>query len=163
LLPICALLAFAAWIIVRTTIRVVRRDWILASLMLVPLPVVGGWLLNLEPAGGLFHADVEALHLSDMPMAFALIALGVTSATFIRLRQRVLKVGAMVALGSVALAVVAHNLWGDQGFLGLMVTSFLLLIFLLSPALLEAKMGHGEQTREAWWEDGWLKRPSATR
>jgi hypothetical protein len=161
LLLICALCVFSIWVITRTTIRVVRRDWILASLMLVPLPVVGGWLLNLERAGGLFQGSMEAAHLSDMPMALALITLGVTSAAFICLRQRVLKVGAMVSIGSIALAMVGHNLWGDQGFLGFLATSLLFLLFLLSPALLEAKIGHGEQEGEAWWENSWFKYPSS--
>ncbi len=161
LLLISALCLFSIWIIVRTTIRVARRDWILASLMLVPLPIVGGWLLNLEQAGGLFQGSMEALHASDMFMALALVTLGVTSAAFIRLRQRVLKVGALVSIGSIALAMVAHNLWGNQGFLGLLATSLLLLLFLLSPALLEAKIGHGEQEGEAWWENGWFEYPPA--
>jgi len=162
LLLVCALLVFSVWIIVRTTIRAVRRDWILTSLMLVPLPVVGGWLLNLEQTGGLFQESAAALHVSDMTMAMSLTALGVTSATFIRLRQRVLKVGALLTVGSIALAMIAHNLWGSQVFLGLLVTSFLLVLFLLSPALLEAKIRHGEPRGEHWWENEWCKRPSNT-
>jgi hypothetical protein len=162
LLLISALCVFSIWVIVRTTVRVVRRDWILASLMLVPLPIVGGWLLNVERAG-LFQGSVEAIYLSDMLMALALITLGVTSAAFIRLRQRVLKVGALVSLGSIALAMVGHNLWGNLGFFGLLAMSSFLLVFLLSPALLEAKIGHGEKKGEAWWKNGWLEHPSAMR
>jgi len=161
LLLLSALCLFSVSIIVRTTIRVAQRDWILASLMLVPLPIVGGWLLNLEQAGGLLQGSSEALHQSDMFMALALVTLGVTSATFIRLRQRVLKVGALVSIGSIALAMVAHNLWGNQVFLGLLVTSLLLLLFLLSPALLRARIGHGEQKGEVWWEDGCFEYPPA--
>lgn len=160
LMLISALCLFAIWIIVRTTVRVARRDWILASLMLVPLPIIGGWLLNLERVGGLFQGSSKALHLSDTSMALALITLGLTSAVFIRLRQRVLKVGALVSIGSIAMAMIAHNLWGDQSFLGLLGTSLLLVILLLSPALLEAKIGHGEQRGEAWWENSCFEYPS---
>lgn len=56
LLLICALFVFSLWIIIRTTIRVVKRDWILASLMLVPLPILGSGLFNIEQVGGLFQA-----------------------------------------------------------------------------------------------------------
>ena len=163
LLLISGLCLFFIWIIVRTTVRVARRDWILASLMLVPLPIVGGWLLNLEQAGGLLKGSVEALHFEDMSMALALIMLGVTSAAFILLRQRVLKVGALFSIGSIALAMIAHNLWGNQGFLGFLATSLLLLLLLLSPALLKAKMHHGEQNGEAWWENAWFQYPSTTK
>lgn len=157
---ISALCLFAIWIILRTTIRVARRDWILASLMIVPLPIVGGWLLNLDQVGGLFQGSVKALQLPDTSMGLALITLGITSAAFIRLRQRVLKVGALVSIGSIAMAMIAHDLWGNQSFLGLLATSLFLLLLLLSPAYLEAKLGHGEQRGEIWWENGCFKYPS---
>ena len=154
LLLIFALIGFSLWIIVSTTIRVVRRDWILASLMLVPLPVIGAWLLNLERAGGVFQGSTVSVHQLDMPMAAAFIALAVASATFVRLRQRVLKVGALLTVGIIATAVIGHSFWGNYGFFGLLATSLLMLVFLLSPALLEVKIGHGEQRGEAWWEGG---------
>lgn len=145
LLVICALFVSSIWVIARTTIRVVHRDWILASMMLVPLPIFGGWLISLEKYGGLFSTDVESLHLSDVSMALALVTLAVTSATSIRLRQRILKVGALISIGSIALAMVAHDQLGDQGFLTLLSASFILLLFLLGPALFKAKPGNGEQ------------------
>ena len=150
------------WLIVSTTIRVVRRDWILTSLMLVPLPIVGCWLFNIEQAGSLFQGSEVMLHQWDMPMALALVVLGITSATFIRLRQRALKVGALVTVGSIALTMVAHNLWGSLGFFGLLAFALFMLIFLFTPALLEAGIGHGEQKRETWWQDGRIEHPSAT-
>ncbi len=160
---IAALIVFSVWVIVRTTIRVVKRDWILASLMLVSLPVVGTWLFNLEQVGGLFEGTGAALHQWDVPMALALAVLGVTSATFVRLRQRVLKIGALTTVGTLALAIVSYNLWGDIGFLGLLGASLLSLLFLLSPALLETRIGHGELKREAWWSGDWIEHPSTTR
>jgi len=156
-LVILAFILFSIWAILLTTIGVVRRDWILASLMLVPLPIFGGWLLNLENGGGLLRGGAEVIHESDMAMAGALIALTVTSAAFIRLRQRVMKIGALIAIGIIALAVAAHGLWGGLGFFGLLAVALLLVAFLLSPALLEAKVGHGERKGEMWWETGWLK------
>ena len=162
LLLVLILFVLSLWIIARTSIRVIRRDWILASLMLVPVPVVVGWLVSLEAAGGLFSGSVDELYLSDVPMALALTILGMTSAVFIRLRQRVFKVGALVAIGSIALSMVVRSVWGDQGFLGLLVTSVFLLLLVLSPALLEARIGHGTRG-EMWWEDGWIKHPSKKR
>ncbi len=151
------------WVIVSTAKRVVKRDWILTSLMLVPLPILGSWLFNIEQMGGLFQGTGTALHQWDTSMALVLTVLGVTSAAFIRLRQRVLKVGAVVTIGVIAGTIAAHNLWGHLGFLGLLGMSVLSLLFLLSPALLESRIGHGEPKGEAWWSSEHLERRSTAR
>lgn len=143
-------LAFA-WVVIGTTVRVVRRDWILVSLMLVPLPILGSWLYNIELAGGLFRLGLNAPHQWDTTMALAFAVLGATSAAFIRLRQRVLKIGAVVVVGTIALAMVAQNLRGGLSFAALLVLFILMPLFLFLPALLEARLGHGEQRDESWW------------
>ena len=145
--------ALSAWIIVSTTIRVVKRDWILASLMLVPLPILGCWLFNIEQVGSVFQVSGSALHQWDGVMALSLLVLGLTSSIFIRLRQRVLKFGALVTFASIVLAIVAYNLWGDIGFFGMITFALFMLAFLFAPALLEARIGHGDQNKDFLWYD----------
>lgn len=148
---IIVLLASSLWVVASTAVRVVKRDWILGSLMLVPLPVVGGWMVNSTMGRGAF--GIEALGGPALSLAIALFSLGVTSAAFIRLRQRVLKVGALVVVGSIATAVAGHDLWGDAVFGGLLATALVLLAVVLSPALLEAKLGRGESRDRTWVEN----------
>lgn len=163
LLGVCGLFVFSLWIIIRTTIRVVRRDWILASLMLMPLPIIGEWLFGLRKLDTIFDvAGVDASHALNMPMSTALVVLGITSAAFIRLRQRKMKVGALIVLGSLAFAVLASHLQRDLSFPTLLAP-FLPLTFLLSPALLETKIGHGETAGEIQFEIEWLRQSSAAR
>jgi len=147
---------FSLWIIIRTTIRVVKRDWLLTSLMLVPLPVMGGWLFDPDGAGNLFQGHSALAQPLDGPMALALICLAATSAIFIRLRQRVLKFVALLAVGTLAMTTLVHYFSGRSDFFGLPAISLVLSAILLSPALLEAKVGHGEQSDEAWWESSSL-------
>jgi hypothetical protein len=123
--------------------------------MLVPLPIFGSWLFNIEQLGGLFQGTTAALHQWDITMALAFAMLGVTSAVFIRLRQRVLKVGAVTIVGSIALAMVGNNLSGGLGFFGLVGLFLLMLVFLFIPALVESRVGHGEQRGEEWWHTHW--------
>jgi len=161
LLLIGALFSFSIWIIIRTTIRVVRRDWVLASLMLVPLPIVASWLFSIEQQGGLFQPSSFALHQWDTLMASVLMLLSVASAIFIRLRKRMLKIGALLTLSIIAGAITGNILWGDLGFLGFLAAASLMLLFLLGPALLEARIGHGEVRGETWWLGEWIRHPSA--
>lgn len=163
LLLIVVLFSFSLWIIIRTTLRVVKRDWVLASLMLVPLPILGSWLFNIEQPGSLFQPGSLALYQWDMPMASVLTLLAAASAIFIRLRKRLLKGGALVTLGVSAATIAGHMFWGNPGFLGLMVGASLMLLFLLAPAFLEARIGHGELGEERWWSGEWISHPSAIR
>jgi hypothetical protein len=163
LLPIFALFVFSLWIIIRTTARVVKRDWILATLMLVPLPILGSWLFYVQRAGGLFQENLAAFSQWDISMALVLSVLALAAATFVRLRQRVLKVMALVTLGMIAVTMTGHVFWGDLGFLGFVSASAVSFLFLLSPALLEARIGHGEARDEAWWAGSWLERPSTAK
>jgi hypothetical protein len=163
LLLIGALFSFSLWIIIRTTIRVVRRDWVLASLMLVPLPILASWLFNIEQLGSLFQYGSLALYQWDAPMASVLTFLAAASAIFIRLRKRILKIVALVTLGVIAGTMAGHILWGNPGLLGLLAAAFLMLLFLLGPALLEARIGHGELRGESWWSGEWMRHPSAIR
>lgn len=138
---LCALFIFLVWIIIRAVVRAVKRDWILASLMLLPLPVLGSWLFNIEQHGGLLSTNRIALHQWDASMALAFAVLGATAATFIRVRQRFLKIAAVVAVGSIVFTAVGSNL---LGFFYPPALFILMLIFLVAPALLEARLGHGE-------------------
>jgi hypothetical protein len=139
----------AVWLIVSISIRVVRRDWILASFLLAPLPIVGCWLFNIQQTGVLFRY-APALGQWDMAMALAATVLAITSAAFIRLRPRALKVGAVITVSSVALAMVADRLWGNVGFFGLLAFSLVSLVFLSLPALLRATLRPAQMEKNPW-------------
>jgi hypothetical protein len=141
------------WIIIGTTIKVVRRDWILASMMLVPLPVISSWLFNIEQAGGLFQAHTAALYEWDISMGILLLVLGGSSAVFIRLRQRALKIIAILTMGAIGAMVVAGNFLPHLGFLGLLISLVVSLLALISPILIEARIGHGEVNNDALLSD----------
>lgn len=145
----------ALYVVSRMAIRVVRRDWILASFMLVPLPIIGSWLFFLQRAGGLNDSSMPWTHLWDNSMAMAFLALAAASAGFIRLRRRAWKLAAVVLVGSTALVALGPVLWGGHSLLQLAVFFFVMVLFLLSPALVEARVGHGEPGEAAWWNRYW--------
>lgn len=163
LLFVGVLYTLSVGIIIRTTLRVVKRDWVPVSLMLVPLPIVGSWLFNVERVGGLFQSGGVAFYQWDALMALVLVTLAIASATFIRVRPRVVKIGALLTLSVIAVTMAVPTLWGVRGFWGFLLAALLSFTFLLGPALLEAKIGHGESRGGAWWSDVWVERPSTIR
>lgn len=134
--------AISLWLVLLTTIRVVRRDWILASLMLVPLPIVGIWLINIERYFSIVEKAGVGIYRWDMIMATIFCVIGLACMLFIRLRQRALKIIAVVVVGMIGGLIIVHNVTGDIGFLGLLFASVLLLLFIMSPALHQFRRNH---------------------
>ena len=149
LLPLAALYALCFWLLVATTSRALRKDWVLASLLLLPLPIIGIWVFNVERLYPLLPGFGSDPHRWDAAMAAVFLVLAVVSALIVRLRQRVLKVGALLAIGGIGAAAVAHSVWGELSLLGLAAVGLLVLGFAWSPVLLKSR--HNPQ--ESWLED----------
>lgn len=149
--------AFSIWLVLSTTIRVIRRDWILASLMLVPLPILGIWISNIERFFILVESVSESIYRWDLVMATIFCVLSLACILFIRLRQRALKVGAIILGGIIGGLIIMRYMTVNISFFGLLFVSFLLMLFLVSPALLEFRINHRSTQKEL------SQRPSTTK
>ncbi len=107
LLPLAGLYLLSFWLLVIATSRALRKDWVLASLMLLPLPIAGIWVFNVEPLAPLLRGFEADPHRWDIAMAAVFLVLGMVSALIVRLRQRVLKLGGAAD----HLAVSARRWW----------------------------------------------------
>ena len=150
---LAVLYVFTIWLIASTAVRVARRDWILLSLMLVPLPVIAIWVLTVtQSAGILVHAlrSIEARFSQwDSAMACFFAVLGVTTALFVRIRQRAWKVIAVIAMGIVGSALALRSFWGSLGVFRLLAVTVFLLLFLTIPLLLRTMLGQDHSPKEA--------------
>jgi hypothetical protein len=133
LLVIAACYMIGMWLVLRISMTVIKRDWLLASLMLAPVPIIGCWLFHLQQTTGM--NGVASLPDLNQPVAQGLLLLGITSVLFIRLRPRLLKAGAIITVSSISMLSVGQSLWGNLGFWGLMGLSIFSLIFFLVPAV----------------------------
>jgi hypothetical protein len=88
-------------------------------------------------------------------MALVFLVLAAVSALIVRLRQRVLKVGALLAIGGIGAAAVAHSVWGELSLLALVAVAVLVLGFAWSPALLKSR----HELDEPWPDDEELSEP----
>jgi hypothetical protein len=120
--------------------------------MLLPLPVMGLWTITVTQSAGVFVDALRSLESRfsrwDGAMGYFFAVLGITTALFVRVRQRALKVGAVIAVGIVGSALAARSLWGDLGLLPLLGICFCLLLFLTVPLLIRAMLRPEEQTKE---------------
>jgi len=149
-------LPFTIWALASISIRVIQRDWIFGTLMLLPLPAITSWLLVLGSRGLPFEFPNPQLLQADGGIAMTLLALAFASGCFVRLRQRRMKVGVLLVTATAIWLVAAQASPQDISRWGLGLVALLLLGLLLSPALLESSLAERVPVEED--EDLWPKR-----
>ena len=140
-------LPVALWVLVWLLSSVIRRDWLLASLMAWPFPFLTYWLLYIKGRGDFFSPAGSTFQQVDTSTAFVFVILAVVTALFLRIGQRLLRV-ALVLITAPALAILAWvSYQGGPGYLAMVFFFLFSVIFLLSPALLEGRL-HEESSPE---------------
>jgi hypothetical protein len=111
-----------------------RRDWLDASMLLSPLPVVLAWIVELHRSGGVFGADAALGGPAPALAAVCLLA-AVATAAFLLATTRTAKFATLVASAVLLISAATLLLDPSGGFIMIAARSALLLGFLLSPAL----------------------------
>ena len=140
---------FSMWIMANVIFKMVKRDWLLASLTALPFPFLTSWILFLNWQGGLWSEHAERMQDSDTARAFIFVAMAVTTAVFLRVGPRLLRIGLLTVSTSILVIITAASLPVSLDALAVILMIVASLAFLLSPAMLESKM-----------ESRWLKAES---
>ena len=124
------------WFLISLTVQTLQRDWLLGSLMALPFTVLAGWLLALEQQGWSPEKGIQLVYESETWIALSFLFLAGAVILFIRLRERPLKAGALLAAGVAILALVIPSSQGSLGLLSLLILTSVILALLFVPALL---------------------------
>lgn len=141
----------ALWFLLSIVIQTIKKDWLDMTLMLLPAPVIVGWLVAVEAMGGFPEYDISRLHDFAHWIGLSFLALALAVALFIRLRQRGLKVAVLLIAGLVALVMVAAFTEGRLNLVPFMLLILLMVGLFLAPALLESRLRRVASSR-------WLSR-----
>ena len=130
---------FLLWLTWNVAVRVMRQDWLLASLTALPLPFLLTWLLLMQWEGGIL-TYTGVTQESDGARALVFLALAVTTAVFFRLGHRILQVG-LLTTSSVVLTVYMLRALplGPGGLAGILLV-LATVALLLSPAVLQSRL-----------------------
>lgn len=134
----------ALWWLYFIVVQTTRRDWLFSSLMLLPLPIIIGWFLTVAPYGRFNDLSIQRLHNFAPWIGLSFLVLALTIATFIRLRQRWLRIALLIVGGALTLTVVAYYTSGELNLptlLGLILVMWGLFIV---PPLLERLVRNGK-------------------
>jgi hypothetical protein len=143
LLAIPVYLPLASWWLIHIIVQTTKKDWLLSSLMLLPIPIIIGWFLAISPTGRFTEYSLQQIYSLAPWIGLSFITLALIIAAFLRLRQRYLKIGLLAVSGILTLTLVVYYTNGrlnTLSFVGLMLVMWG--VFLL-PALLERRLRHG--------------------
>ncbi|MCJ7605975.1 MAG: permease prefix domain 1-containing protein [Dehalococcoidales bacterium] len=136
LLALVIYFPLALWWLFRVVVETTKRDWIFGSLALVPLPIVSGWFLAISPQLQFTSETVQRVYAFAPWIGLSFLALALTIGTFIRVRQRWLRVALLITSGILTLTLVLHYTTGaltTGTFFGLMLVMWG--IFLVPPLM----------------------------
>lgn len=147
-------LPLALWFVLAVTIQVIKKDWLYSALMLLPIPIIIGWIFTVGKEGKFLEFSLENIRNFAPWIGLTFSALALTAAAFIRLRQRWLKVTLLLISGFLVLTMVAFYAEGRLGLPAFLVLALVTIGFLLIPALMERRIrgrkqqaGAGDATR----------------
>jgi hypothetical protein len=140
LLAVLLYLPLALWWLFRIVSLSIKKDWLLSSLMLLPMPIIIGWYLAVSPSGRLSEDSIQQLYYYAPWIGLSFMGLALTIAVFIRLRQRQLRIGVLALSGLITLSLIVYHSTGylnNLAFLGLLAFMWGVLLI---PRLLEKRL-----------------------
>ena len=145
-LLILAYIPFSLWIMANVVLKVVRQDWLLASLTSLPFPFLTSWILFPNWQGGLWAGSAAEMRETDADRAMVFLALAVTTGVFLKVGHRLLKIGLLTLSTAllVVFTIVAIPL--SIGLLSMILIILASVAFLLSPAILQSRLERKEHS-----------------
>ena len=131
---------FSMWIMANVIFKMVKRDWLLASLTALPFPFLTSWVLFLNWQGGLWSEHAERMQDSDTARAFIFLTMAVTTAVFLKVGPRLLRIGLLTVSTSILVIITAASLPVSLNVLAVVLMIVASLAFMLSPAMLGSKI-----------------------
>ena len=136
-------IAVSLWVVVRIVSRVAQRDWVIASLTVMPVPFLVYWFL-------FFYGQKEMVISNsysqgvDASATIVFLLLAAATAAFFRIGHRIARV-ALLFITVPSMCVLAWMSYqGGPGYLAVFTLSAMSLAVLLGPALLD----HAPKRRE---------------
>ena len=136
------------WLFIHILIQVLRRDWLLGSLMALPLPVTVGWFMTAQWQEELLGGDQSSIQSLEPWIALSLLTLSGIVVLFTRLKQRPLKAAALICSGLAILTLIVCSNSGSMSLINLGLLASIMVVLLVGPAVLEHRIPHREA--EPW-------------
>ena len=132
-------IAGSLWIVVRIVSKVAQRDWVIASLTVMPVPFLDYWFLFFYSQDEMLVSNGHHFHGVDASAAIVFLLLAGATAVFFRIGRRIARV-ALLFITVPSMCVLAWMSYqGGPGYLAVFTLSAMSLAVLLGPALLDQR------------------------
>lgn len=145
LLAIPIYFPLALWWLYYIIAQTIKRDWLFSSAMLLPIPIITGWVLAVEPAGKFSEYSMQRVYYFAPWIGLSFLALGLSMAAFIRLRQRWLRASILIISGLLTLIMITYYTNGRLNLPALLILILAMWGLFLCPALLERRIRRSGQ------------------
>ncbi len=130
----------ALWWLYYLIDQTVRRDWMFGTLALLPIPIIAGWVLAIEPQNQFSEYSVHRVYDFAPWIALSFLALALTMFAFLRLRQRWLRVVLLIISGILTLTMIAYYTDGRLSLPAFLVLALAMVSLFLIPAFMERRI-----------------------
>ena len=130
-----AYIALSMWAVVKIVSRLVRPEWLMASLTVLPCPFLAYWFFYFYSRAGAQEAT-QAIQGVDASAAAVFLILAGTTVVFFRIGRRLLKVAVLLITAPSVVVLAWLSYQGGPGVFAIFLFSAISLALLLSPALL---------------------------
>ncbi len=131
---------FSLWLLGKVVVRVVRQDWLLASLTALPFPFLTSWMFFLNWKGGFWGSSTAEFRATDTDRALVFLALAVTTGVYLKVGHRLAKIGLLTVSTIVLVLFTISAIPLSFSLLSVILLITASLTFLFSPALLQSRL-----------------------
>ncbi len=132
-------LAGSMWVVMSIVTRVAQRDWVMASLTVMPVPFLTYWFVLFYNEEGLMSAQGRLFQGVDASAAVVFLILAGATALFFRLGRRVVRVGLLLVTAPSMVILSWLSYRGGPGYMAVFTLAAMSLVVLLVPALLDER------------------------
>ena len=139
LLALIIYVPLSLWILAGVIMRLVKRDWLLASFTALPFPFLTSWILFLNWQGSLWSGSSK-IQETDSARVVVFLALAVTTAIFFKVGRRLVQIALLTLSTALMVVYTVAALPLTFGILAVILVILSSVAFLFSPAILEARL-----------------------
>ncbi len=146
LLALIIYVPISLWILAGVIMRLVKRDWLLASFTALPFPFLTSWILFLNWQGFLWSGSSK-IQETDIDRVVVFLALAVTTVIFFKVGRRLVQISLLTLSTALMVVYTVVAIPLTFGILAVILVILSSVAFLFSPAILDALLALRNSSR----------------